>query len=105
MLSSVCLSITISLGVRAYSNAYFGRGTGPILMAYVGCRGEETHLANCSRSTSSCSHWEDAGVRCPGTAYRTALNFRGSTFSRMAVFGVEIIVNSLSKPCARRNIM
>ena len=69
MLSSVCLSITIpSLGARAYSNAYFGRGTGPILMAYVGCRGEETHLANCSGSTSSCSHWEDAGVRCPGTA-------------------------------------
>ena len=59
--------ITISLGAQAYSYAYFGRGTGPILMAYVGCRGEETHLANCSHSTPYCSHSEDAGVRCPGT--------------------------------------
>ena len=58
--------ITVSLGARALSYAYFGRGTGPILMAYVGCRGEETHLANCSRSTPYCSHSEDAGVRCPG---------------------------------------
>ena len=57
---------TVSLGTRAYSYAHFGRGTGPILMAYVGCRGEETHLANCSRSTPYCSHYEDAGVRCPG---------------------------------------
>ena len=69
MLSSVCLSSTISLGARAYLNAYFGRGTGPILMANVGCRGEETHLANCTRATRFyCSHSEDAGVRCPGTA-------------------------------------
>lgn len=35
-------------------------------MAYVGCHGEETHLANCSHSTPSCFHSEDAGVRCPG---------------------------------------
>ena len=62
---SAC-KITISLGAQALSYAYFGRGTGPILMAYVGCRGEETHLANCSRSTPYCSHSEDAGVRCPG---------------------------------------
>ena len=61
--------ITISLGAQAYSYAYFGRGTGPILMAYVGCTGLETHLANCTRSTPYCSHSEDAGVRCPGTAY------------------------------------
>ena len=58
--------ITVSLGAQALSYAYFGRGTGPILMAYVGCRGEETHLANCTRSTPYCTHSEDAGVRCPG---------------------------------------
>ena len=54
------------LGARAFSNAYFGRGSGPIIMSYVGCNGLETHLANCSYSTPYCSHYEDAGVRCPG---------------------------------------
>ena len=67
MLSSVCLTSTILLGAQAYSNAYFGGGTGPILMASVSCHGEETHLANCTHSTPYCSHSEDAGVRCPGT--------------------------------------
>ena len=62
---------TVSLGAQAYSYAYFGRGTGPILMAYVGCTGLETHLANCSRSTPYCSHYEDAGVRCLGTTIIT----------------------------------
>lgn len=60
--------ITISLGAQAYSYAFFGHGTGPILVAYVGCHGEETHLATCTHSTPYCSHYEDAGVRCPGTA-------------------------------------
>ena len=59
-------SITVSLGARAYSYAQFGRGTGPILMAYLRCTGLETHLANCSYSTPYCSHSEDAGVRCLG---------------------------------------
>ena len=59
--------ISISLGAQAFSYAYFGSGTGPILMAYVGCRGEETHLINCTRSIPYCSHSEDAGVRCLGT--------------------------------------
>ena len=55
-----------SKGARAYSYAFFGRGSGPILMAYVGCTGIETHLANCTRSTPYCSHYEDAGVHCQG---------------------------------------
>ena len=75
--------ITAPLGAQAYSYAYFGRGTGPILMAYVGCRGEETHLANCTRATQAyCSHSEDAGVRCPGTAY---LNFLGLHYKFVCV--------------------
>jgi len=56
--------IYFSKGARAYSYAFFGRGSGLILMAYVGCTGLETHLANCTHSTPYCSHSEDAGVRC-----------------------------------------
>ena len=55
------------LGARSFSYAFFGRGSGPIVMSYVGCNGLETHLVNCTYSRPSyCSHYEDAGVRCPG---------------------------------------
>lgn len=50
----------------ARSNAYFGQGSGSILMNNVGCTGSESRLIDCSysSSTSSCSHSEDAGVQC-----------------------------------------
>ena len=53
-------------GAVAYRYAYFGRGSGPILMDDVSCIGSERALINCSydRSTVDCSHYEDAGVRC-----------------------------------------
>jgi len=58
----------LSQGAQAFSSAFFGHGSGPILMANVGCSGLETHLANCTHSAPNwCSHYEDAGVRCQGT--------------------------------------
>ena len=53
-------------------NAYFGQGTGPVLIGYVSCTGNEHFLAHCINSgigvTSSwCNHNRDAGVQCPGT--------------------------------------
>ena len=39
-------------------------------MTNVRCSGSETHLVNCSHSTSTtsqyCSHYYDVGVECPG---------------------------------------
>ena len=58
--------MVLFLGARPYLYASFGRGSGPIIMSYVGCNGLETHLANCTYYIRSCSHSEDAGVRCPG---------------------------------------
>ena len=53
---------------RPYSNAYFGEGSGPILLSNLACTGRESTLADCSHLgvgiTGSCSHSEDAGVRC-----------------------------------------
>ena len=53
----------------AYANAYFGQGTGDIALQNVACSGTENTLLACSSNTifdTSCSHSEDAGVKCEG---------------------------------------
>ena len=45
----------------------FTNGVGQIWLSDVRCRGTETSLTNCSHSgfgAHSCTHLEDAGVRC-----------------------------------------
>ena len=62
-------SYPLSIGAMAFSNAYFGVGTGTIFLDDVGCTGSETNLTDCTRSsTVTCisGHTEDAGVRCQG---------------------------------------
>lgn len=49
----------------AVLSAGFGQGSGPILLGNVGCTGFESDIANCSNDDgSSCTHSNDAGVRC-----------------------------------------
>ena len=59
-----------SLG-SPYYYAHFGEGSGPIWLDHVACFGSETMISYCSHLginvTRSCSHHEDAGVRCYGT--------------------------------------
>lgn len=54
---------------EAYTSAYFGNGTGEIMMDNVLCTGSESSLKECSHSTSVnslCTHSQDAGVDCGG---------------------------------------
>lgn len=53
----------------AYSNAFFGTGSGPIHLDNLACTGTEAALVNCSYDPhiADCSHYEDAGVRCSQT--------------------------------------
>ena len=47
----------------------FVRGVGPIFLDDVGCRGNETNLADCTHlgvGNHDCDHDEDAGVICSG---------------------------------------
>ena len=51
----------------AYGRAYFGGGSGPILLDEVACMGSEDILLNCShRDIHDCFHFEDASVVCSG---------------------------------------
>lgn len=55
-------------GAQVFTDASFGQGTGKIWLDNVTCIGVELALMNCTASSSgvnSCTHAQDAGVRCP----------------------------------------
>ena len=54
------------LDATALSNAFYGRGSGPIHLDDVACTGTETNILQCRYDpiTSDCGHSEDAGVQC-----------------------------------------
>ena len=72
----VCRQLGFGLSGSAYNGAYFGQGTGLVILDDVTCTGSETTLVKCGHlgvgNTRSCSHSKDAGVRCypPGNTYR-----------------------------------
>ena len=66
----VCRQLGFGSNGRAIGSAGFGQGTGLILLWSVHCNGSEPILARCGHFgisiNKSCSHAEDAGVRCFG---------------------------------------
>ena len=61
----LCFS-SLSTDATALSFAFFGQGTGPIVLDDVRCAGTEDRLVDCPHdpSTVDCVHSEDASVRC-----------------------------------------
>ncbi|XP_019861944.1 PREDICTED: scavenger receptor cysteine-rich type 1 protein M130-like [Amphimedon queenslandica] len=64
----VCRQLGYSTdGARAFTHAYYGQGTGPIVLDNVVCSGNESNLLACSSyilGTHNCDHSEDVGVSC-----------------------------------------
>lgn len=65
----VCNYLGYKGASRAYQGAFYGEGSGPILLSGVDCAGSEPYLLACPRLNSdigytSCTHSQDAGVYC-----------------------------------------
>jgi deleted-in-malignant-brain-tumors protein 1 len=63
----VCRMLGFAGAVRAFSNAAFGVGRGPIILDDVRCVGSEEYISECNHrpwGNHNCGHHEDAGVAC-----------------------------------------
>ena len=66
----VCKQLGFRYALNTYKDAYYGQGTGPVLLDNLDCVGFESSLFSCRHrglGMHDCYHSEDAGVRCGNT--------------------------------------
>lgn len=74
---------------KAWSQAYFGEGSGPVLLDEVQCTGNELSIEQCPKSSwreHNCDHKEDAGVSCTPLTGSSITN----KYTRKAVANAEL---------------
>nr|NP_999650.1 scavenger receptor cysteine-rich protein precursor [Strongylocentrotus purpuratus]AAF76318.1 scavenger receptor cysteine-rich protein [Strongylocentrotus purpuratus] len=63
----VCESLGLGAATDAFHSAFFGQGTGTIVLDDVSCSGDETSIFDCGNAglgIHNCGHSEDASVLC-----------------------------------------
>ncbi|NXQ59488.1 DMBT1 protein, partial [Anthoscopus minutus] len=63
----VCRQLGCGKAIAALGSAYFGQGSGDIVLDNVRCRGNEVSLLRCNHTgwrIHNCAHHEDASVVC-----------------------------------------
>lgn len=56
-----------NIGATGLISGYFGGGIGPVHVSNLQCAGNESQLLDCQyMDNPSCTHFEDAGIRCSG---------------------------------------
>ena len=69
----MCRMLGHGSATSAPGSAFFGEGTGEIILDDISCVGTESDLAQCGHSghgNHNCGHHEDAGVVCsPGAGF------------------------------------
>nr|Q5G267.1 RecName: Full=Neurotrypsin; AltName: Full=Serine protease 12; Flags: Precursor [Macaca mulatta]AAW57542.1 neurotrypsin [Macaca mulatta] len=63
----ICRQLGLSGIAKAWHQAYFGEGSGPVMLDEVRCTGNELSIEQCPKSSwgeHNCGHKEDAGVSC-----------------------------------------
>ena len=56
----------LDTGAKSYTQTYHRQESGPVLLIYLGCNGDEESIFNCTldQDPSSCTNNENAGVVC-----------------------------------------
>ena len=88
---SISTAIAYPSGAVVYPNAFFGMGTGRILLNNVRCTGSETRLVDCpsggvGNSDNCRGHTDDAGVQCQPCKCTGLATFTKLVFSHLLHF-------------------
>lgn len=62
----VCKQLGFASARIATGGEYYGRGSGPMWMKGVNCRGDEQYLSQCPQGNYRYYYCETAGVECTG---------------------------------------